>query len=100
MAGSLGPVSHGCGAGGSLGQPRFELSDECRSAGKAMPAVPASVADRPAMRFPSPGVRDLRVAGLAGNRGCRHLAHMAAGLTILGIETSCDETAVAVVCDT
>src|SRR4051794_10171366 len=43
---------------------------------------------------------DLRAARLAGEGGDRYLARTATGLTVLGIETSCDETAVAVVCDT
>src|SRR3954453_15333858 len=61
-----------------------------RSIGNGTPTAPASIACRPAVRFPS----------LAGKRAGRHLASMATGLTVLGIETSCDETAVAVVCDT
>lgn len=44
--------------------------------------------------------RDLPYPSLAGREERRHLARMAGCLTVLGIETSCDETAVAVVCDT
>ena len=52
----------------------------------------------PVPPFAFPGSCD--VVRLAGNGRGRYLALMAAGLTVLGIETSCDETAVAVVCDT